>query len=215
MVNKRLLQKMLGFTLTVLLLAGCRGAPGNISGKMIYENLTNGGSTKPMANVMIVLCRVSSDGLPDGPVVAASNKGEIEHICTLQGGATTLTDTDGTFTLNDVPPAIYLVMFHLFPAELDKQGVEWNDIALTEASWNDVDGVEPSVASGFWEDGGKAFALSDWNSRDGTTVTKGNVCSNKFGFCFSILEGGPYPVIEVKSDETIKVELTAHFTPKE
>jgi hypothetical protein len=182
----------------------------------MYEDLTNGGSAEPMPDVMIALCRVPAEGLPEGPTVARSNRDETEHICTLQGVPTALIDADGAFTLDGVPPATYLVMFHLFPAEVEAQGVEWNGVALTEAPFNEVDmEVPPSSKSDFWEDGGPAIALWNWSAAEGETVGKGNVCSHKFGFCFSIRDERLHPVIEVEPNETVEIELTAHFKPGE
>jgi hypothetical protein len=163
---------------------------------------------------MITLCRVRAEGLPEGPTVARSNKDETEHICMLQGVPTALTDADGVFTLDGVPPAAYLVMFHLFPDKME--GVEWNGVVLTEAPFDEVDNeIPPSGVSDFWENGGPAIARGNWSEAEGMTVSTGNVCSNEFGFCFSIRDERLHPVIEVESNETVEVELTTHFKPNE
>jgi hypothetical protein len=189
--------------------------PGTVTGKVLYKGLTKPGDTEPMADVMIALCRVSEEGLPEGPPIATKNRDETEHICTLQGEPTTLTDADGAFTLDGVPPATYLVMFHLFPAEVQAEGVQWNGVVLTEAVVDEVDmAVSPSGESGFWENGGPAISLMNWKAGEGMTVSEGNVCSDKFGFCFSIHDEGLSPVITLESNETVEVELTAHFKPE-
>ena len=69
--------------------------PGTITGEVMYEHLTNRSNTEPIPDVMIALCRVPAEGLPEGPPVSASNRDESEHICTLQGTPTALTDTEG------------------------------------------------------------------------------------------------------------------------
>jgi hypothetical protein len=189
--------------------------PGTITGTMKYEQLSGGGSAEPVPDMLIALCRVPAAGLPDGPIVASSNRGKTEHICTVQGAPTAVTDKDGAFTLASVPPATYLVMFHLSPAAAEASRAGWNGVALTEASFNEIDGKVPSSSKpDFWEDGGPAIALASWSASEGMTVTTGNVCSDKFGFCFSIRDGHAQPVIEVKPSETVEIELTTHLKSK-
>jgi hypothetical protein len=176
----------------------------------MYTDLSNGGNAEPVPNVMVVLCQVPAEGLPEGPAVAESNRNETEHICTLKGVPTALTDADGVFTLDGVPPATYLVVFHLFPDEMEE--VEWDGVTLMEAHFNAIDqAVSPSGEAGFWEDGGPVIGRGNWSAAEGMTVSTGNVCSNKFGFCFSIRDGRPSPVIEIESNETVEIELTTHF----
>jgi hypothetical protein len=180
----------------------------------MYEKLTNGGIAEHAPGIMIALCKVPAEGLPEGPAVSRSNRDETEHICTLLGMPTALTDADGAFTLDGVPPATYLVMFHLFPAEVE--GIKWNGVALTEAPLNEVDmEFPPSGESDFWENGGPAIAIASWDNVEGMTVTRGNVCSEKYGFCFSIRDKRPHPDIKVEPNETVFIELTAHFKPEE
>ena len=186
--------------------------PGTVSGKVMYKSLTSPGNTEPMADVLIALCRVSEEGLPEGPPVATKNRGETEHICTLQGEPTALTGADGAFTLDGVPPGDYLVLFHLFPSEIHE--TKWHGVALTEAVVDEVKmAVAPSDKPDFWQAGGPAIALANWKAGEGMTLSQGNVCSDKFGFCFSIRDEGLSPVIEVASHETVEVELTAHLKP--
>ena len=223
----------LSFVFLMILLNGCAPAstqvpstptpiepPGTIIGKVVYADPSNGGSAEPMQDVMVVLCRVPAEGLPEGPAVASSNRDETEHICTLLGTPTALTDPDGVFTLDGVPSATYLVMFHLFPDEME--GVEWDGVALMEAYLNeDISTIDipPSGESGFWEDGGHAIATMaftfDSGKFEGNWLARGNVCSNKFEFCFSIRDNYLNPVTEVESNETVEIELTAHFKSRE
>ena len=187
--------------------------PGTVTGNVAYENLTKRGSTEPMADVMIVLCQIADEGLPEGPPVASKNRDEAEHICTLQGEPTALTGADGSFTLEGVPPGAYLVLFHLFSSEV--QGTEWHGVDLTEAVVDEKGmAVAPSGKPDFWANGGPAISLMNWRAGEGMTASQGNVCSDRFGFCFSIRDEGLSPVIELASGETVEVELTAHFKPE-
>jgi len=224
MDSRKLLQQTFGLMLMGLLLVGCGGAlgkptptpqpPGTVTGKVMYEALTNGGSAEPMPGVMVALCRAPAEGLPEGAPVAASNKDALEHICTLQEAPTALTDADGEFVLDGVPPAVYVVMFHLFPDEM--AGVEWDGVVLTEAVLNEVDmEVSPSGESDFWEDGGPVIALANWRAGEGMTVATGNVCSNKVGFCFSVHSELLHSVVELEPNGTVEIELTTHFKASE
>ena len=106
-------------------------------------------------------------------------------------------------------------MFHPSPAAAESSRAEWNGAALTEASFNEVDGNVPSSnRPDFWEDGGPAVALASRSAGEGMTLTTGTVCSDKFGFCFSIRNGHAHPVIEVKPSETVKIELSTHLKSK-
>jgi hypothetical protein len=186
--------------------------PGTVSGKVVYKNLTSPGNAEPMADVLIALCLITDEGPPEGPPVATKNRDETEHICTLQGEPTALTGTDGAFTLDGVSPGDYLVLFHLFPSELHE--TEWHGVILTEAVVDEAEmAVAPSGESDFWQAGGPAISLMNWKAGEGMTLSHGNVCSDKFGFCFSIRDEDLSPVIELESHQTVEVELIAHFKP--
>lgn len=194
---------------------------GTITGKVTYADLSNINSAKPMQDVMVLLCRVPAEGLPFGPTVASINRDETEDICTLQGTPTALTDSEGVFTLDGVPSATYLVLFHLFPDEME--GVEWDGVALMEAYLSEVTGeIPPSGESGFWEDGvfGSLEKITmSWNPTINKnfeySLNMGTVCSRKFGFCSSIRDEHPSPVTEVESNETVEIELTTYFEREE
>ena len=104
-------RKIVTFATSLLLLnllAACAAStpqpPGVVTGQVMYKALTNDGSAEPMPDVMVALCQVPAKGLPEGPIVASSNRDETEQVCTLQGAPTALTDADGTFTLEVYPP---------------------------------------------------------------------------------------------------------------
>ena len=81
-------RKIVTFATSLLLLnllAACAAStpqpPGVITGQVMYEALTNDGSAEPMPDVMVALCQVPAKGLPEGPIVASSNRDETEQVC--------------------------------------------------------------------------------------------------------------------------------------
>jgi hypothetical protein len=188
--------------------------PGKISGKVIYQDLKKPGSHEPLPGVRVALCRISAAGLPKGPPVASGSQGE--QICILQAAPAVLTDADGAFVLDGVPPGAYLVLFHPSPDEIEAQGLKWDGVVLTEAPFNEVKSVVPPVqGSSFWEQGGKFIGESLWSIETGLRLSKGNVCSNKYKFCFSIRDERLYPVVTVEPNGMVEIELTAHFKSKQ
>jgi hypothetical protein len=190
---------------------------GTIKGRVVYEDLDGKKPSKPMPNVEIVLCRVSEDkGLPDGPVVGIGNVRKVERLCTIPGHPTSISDIDGGFTITHVPTGTYLLLYHLWPNELSSSSTGWNDINLTEAvmdtSRNEI------LASGkqdFWETGGLGYVQLNFARGKGLRVTKGSVCSKKWGFCFSLHDERPRPVVTVRPDSTIDSVLPIYVKPKE
>jgi hypothetical protein len=184
---------------------------GTVTGKMLYSELKSNGSAEPMANVMVVLCRIPEGGLPEGPAISVANDDELEQICTLQGTPTALTDADGVFTLESVPVASYLAMFHPYPNQLE--GIEWDGIPVTEAPHNNIDKVIPAISeSDFWETGGFGVASAKgWSATEGFIFTTGNFCSQKYGICFMLQEKHPSPVVEVESNQLADIELTNYI----
>jgi hypothetical protein len=208
----------------LLVASACEGAApeaaatsspsGTVRGTIVYEDLANEGGVEPMGEVMVVLCQVPAEGLPEGPVAATGRTGQIEDICTLQTVPTGLSGSDGAFALDDVPSATYLVMFHPWPGEIQGHEDDWEGVILTQGSLDEAEmEVSPSGSLGFWERGGTVVALANWSADGGMVLARGNLCSNRLGFCLSVRDGRPHPVVEVGSNETLEVELTAHFKP--
>jgi hypothetical protein len=210
--------RIFAFIVVVSLLMACKTLqasptpepPGRISGQVIYQDLKETDDPEPLAGILVVLCRLSGESQPEGPPVAVSNQGK--PICTLQGEPTVSTSEDGSFILEGVTPATYLVMFQLWPDNIRAGEVEWEEVILTEANLNEVKGViSPSNKLDFWETGGPVIGTMDWSFSKGSRISDGNLCSNKYGFCFSVHEERLDPVIDVKANGMVDVELVAHF----
>lgn len=188
--------------------------PGAVRGRVVFAEKWTGGSTEPVGSVMIVLCQVPEEGLPEGPDITEANKDEGEYICSLQAMPTALTDPGGVFTLSDVSPATYLVMFRLLPATVDEQDPEWDGFALTQPGI-DTRGYL-SGRSRFWEGGGDGAGRAHYDlARGGLVVQKGTYCSNELSLCFSIRDERVHPVIRVEPNKTVEVELTTYLRAKD
>lgn len=187
---------------------------GNISGQMVYEYQDEGIQQEPLQNVKIILCKVSgSNGLPKGPIVASRNEDQVEEIGVLIAEPTAITDSLGRFILEEVPRGTYLILFHMWPNELNE--VEWHEVILTEADFDfGNQKIPPSKKPDFWEDGGIAITEGFWSSEYGYIAEKGNACSHKFGFCFFINDQKPYPTVSVQPDSTVKVIVKTFFKPE-
>jgi hypothetical protein len=190
---------------------------GNIIGRLVFEQLTEEKSRELMQNVKLILCEIPEDkGLPEGPVVASINRNKVERIGTLKAEPSAITDSDGNFTLSKVPPGTYLILFHLWPSELKSIGANWNDTILTEACLDrSGEKIFASGESDFWKEGGLAVVRMNWDVQKGFTATEGNVCSNSLGFCFSVRDQRPHPIIKVQPGSTVQIVITTHIKPNE
>jgi len=163
---------------------------------------------------MIALCEVPENhGLPEGPVVACINKEKVERIGIIKEKPTAITDSNGRFMLTQVPVGTYLILFHMWPDKITSSGNERYDIILTEGYLDE--NYQEITASGkpdFWEKGGIIIeGNANWNSQEGFTLIKGQVISNSLGFCFSIRDKRPHPIIKVQSDSIVEITLTTYF----
>jgi hypothetical protein len=204
------------FSLSLILIAlacSCGDKTGSIEGILLNGSVEDELQQEPLKNARIVLCRIKGDILPEGPVVSEANDKNAEEIGVLLAEPIVLTDSKGEFVLSEVPCGTYLVLFHLFPGELEH--VQWQDKVLTETIIDMETGqIPPSGKPDFWEDGGLAFVNADWSSQDGLTAVDGNVCSGKLGFCFLLRDKKAYPVVEVLADSIVSVRLMTPIKPK-
>lgn len=188
---------------------------GKISGSLIFESADNELEVPIyIQNAKVVLCKLSEEAqIPDGPSVSGRNKNDAELFGKLLAEPSTLTDSSGNFMLNNVLCGTYLVLFHLYPQKIE--GTDWHDGILTEAYLDMGDSrIPPTNQAGFWEEGGMAAVDANWSSEHGLTAIKGNACSEKWGFCFTIMDEKAYPIVEVVKDSTVNVKLVTYFLPK-
>jgi hypothetical protein len=164
----------------------------------------------------MALCHffVAEDGspvIPDGFIVGGPNPDNPLEICTLAAEPTARTDADGNFLLEGVPPGTYLLLYHLFPEELDET---WPGTRLTTAGMC-TERASASVVTkpvicksgknDFWHHGGLPVGGARWSTKDGFVQTDGDACSNSLGFCFGLEEERLANVVEVRSEQTEEV----------
>ena len=205
------------FSLSVMLIAllsSCEtGKTGTIEGILVNGSAEDELQQEPLQNARIVLCRFTGDILPEGPVVSEANENSAEEIGVLLAEPIVLTDSKGEFVLSNVPCGTYLILYHLFPGELEH--IQWHDVVLTETIIDmETGGIPASGKPDFWEEGGLALVDADWSSQDGLTAKEGNVCSVKMGFCFLVRDKKPYPVVKVLADSTVHVQLITPLKPE-
>jgi 5-hydroxyisourate hydrolase-like protein (transthyretin family) len=97
MISRSLTMRVLLIcNLIAMLSTGCGGRSGEITGHIIGTE-----TGQPLVNTQIILCQLSS---------------EISG-CTMQSAPTTRSDASGAFTLSDVSPGSYVLLYGM-PDEL-------------------------------------------------------------------------------------------------
>jgi len=210
-------------TVALLLVPVCSCAPpppGAVAGKIIHQN------GEPAAGVFLALCRFPApeDGstvIPDRVIVGGSKPDYPLEICTLSAEPTALTDRNGAFVLDGVPPGTYLLLYHLFP---EKMIDTWAGTLLTTAGMC-TERVSSSVVTkpvicksdnnDFWQKGGLPVGQMRWSSQDGFVQTDGDACSNSVGFCFGLEEERLANVVLVRSEQTEEIAWTIRLAREE
>lgn len=188
---------------------------GSVSGLINYQNFDKPEIVKPLPGVLIALCKIPSEGLPDGPLIAESNFKDGESVCTMVGEPRALTDDQGMFVIEDVPIGNYVVLFNLSTALTEERSVKWDGIPMTKAHFSNME-VAASGKEDLWLKGGELIGSADYILDEGGLIFRtGNACSNAYGFCFSILKRNPSPVVVVEPGKTVFTELKSHFLPED
>ena len=224
------------FLIVSLTLVACGPSDktGNISGRLVFggydEKNPQGGPGDAhslrlgIGNVMIVLGQVEKR-LPKGPAVADRNEDNPELIGVLRENLTAVTDSNGRFTLNKVPVGTYLVLFHLLPDGLKSKVGKWDGVGVVEADVEVVSDIDapipnsrwaiPPSSKAFWARGGTISGKGNWTSQDGFTLIEGTVFSTQYGFCFSVRDERPYPIVKVQPDSTAETLITTWILPEQ
>jgi hypothetical protein len=202
--------KALTLALLLVPLFSCAPPPGAVAGKITHPN------GEPVAGAFMALCQLSvaEDGspvIPDRFIVGGPNPDNPLEICTLSVEPTASTDSDGDFHLEGVPPGTYLLLYHLFPEELDEA---WPGTLLTtagmctertSASMVTKPVICKSGNNDFWHNGGLPVGGVSWSTQDGFVQTDGDACSNSLGFCLGLQEERLANVVEVRSEQTEEI----------
>lgn len=189
---------------------------GTIRGQVYYKYLKSEEPGMPISNVRIALCKLSDDkGLPEGAVVADRNQGNLEPIGIIQAEPTVVTDSVGSFILDNVPVGTYLILFHLWPDRLGAKGTDWHDIVITKGHYDIIkNSITASGKADFWENGGIVIGLADWSRDEGIRITEGTVGSETYGFCFGIRDEKPCPIVTVEANSELDVLVLTHIAPE-
>jgi len=179
------------FIVVMVFLSGCGlfSDSGTITGNVI--NMQTG---KPLKDVQIIIAL----------------KLENEEKCKLLKSPTTRTDINGDFTLSNVPPATYNLMYAL-PDELSSSPKEWGGVIVgdpemvysQETGKFEQKGKGPFWDAG-WEESGSRFYANDHSV---TTFMTGRMSSNRFGISFSVEDYKKIPEFQVLPNDTINWDI--------
>ena len=172
--------------LFAMLSTGCGGRTGEITG-----HITGAKSGQPLANTQIILCQLSS---------------EISG-CTMQSAPTTRSDTSGAFTLSDVSPGNYVLLYGM-PDELVSSPEEWEGVVVG-ATTVVVDENGKFVQEGegrFWEDGWESVGAQLTDAAGKTIYTDGYALSNSMGISMMVVNREREPIIVVQPRKTTEIE---------
>jgi len=179
--------------------------PGAISGHIVGADTSD-----PLGDAQIVLCLL--------PETTAEG-----FLCTLQSDLTALSDASGAFSLLDVPPGSYVLVYG-FTNELVSGSDEWKGVKITRAQpclKNMINEVCQSSEAGegvFWQAGGTyigeaIFALKEPDEIEATVIyskgaytLQGAVRSDSLGISIMIQGGKLAPIVRVRPEETTEIE---------
>jgi hypothetical protein len=185
--------------------------------------IVSAGTGEPLENAQIIVCEVLDEAY--------------EHlICTLRGAPTTVSDSDGTFELTDVPTGTYIVMYGL-PGLLKMTPEAWDGIDVTRGTFcmqggqNSVCDIEGVTPSAFWAEGAlqvgeviTTFVYQEDEQQPGVVILaeaeegstgehyhvyQGTIHSNHTSISANVVAGQYSPEIEVIRNEAVTVEIEA------
>jgi len=169
-----------------MLSTGCGGRSGELTGHIIGAK-----SGQPLANTQIILCLLSPD----------------TSGCTLQAAPTTRSDASGAFTLSDVSPGSYVLLYGM-PDELVSSPAEWEGVVVGSTTVElDENGKFVQEGEGrFWEDGWESVGAQLTDAAGKTIYTDGYALSNSMGISMMVVNRERAPVVVVQPRETTEIE---------
>ncbi len=172
--------------LLAMLSTGCGGRSGEITGHIIGAE-----SGQPLTNTQIILCQLSS---------------EISG-CILQSAPTTHSDASGAFTLSDVLPGSYVLLYGM-PDELVSSPEEWEGVVVGATTVVlDENGKFVQEGEGrFWEDGWESVGAQLTDAAGKTIYTDGYARSNSMGISMMVVNREREPIIVVQPRKTTEIE---------
>ena len=232
MNHKRLLLQVIGSMLVLLLLVACgtpqptstptpvppTPTPTPIPTGVIKGHIVGARDEKPLEDAQIILCLLSEAE-------------ESDFLCTLEAAPTALTNASGSFTLADVSPGSYVLMYGLSD-ELVSTPNSFGGINVTKAEpcfinmKNAVCESPEAPESLFWQDGGTLIgeAISKMTESNdevesaaignrftekdgGLYIFAGSVRSNRTGISIMIRNGKLAPVVQVQPGQTTEIDF--------
>ena len=172
--------------LFAMLSTGCEGRSGEITGHIMGAE-----SGQPLTDTQIILCQLSS---------------EISG-CTMQSAPTTRSDASGTFTLSDVSPGSYVLLYGM-PDELVSSPEEWEGVVVgTITVVLDENGKFVQEGEGrFWEDGWESVGAQLTDAAGKTIYTDGYARSNSMGISMMVVNREREPIVVVQPRKTTEIE---------
>ena len=172
--------------LFAMLSTGCGGRSGEISGHIVGAE-----SGQPLADTQIILCQASPE----------------TSGCTLQSTPTTRSDASGAFTLSDVSPGSYVLLYGT-PDELVSSLAEWEGVVVGATTVVlDEDGKFVQEGEGrFWEDGWESVGAQLTDAAGKTIYTDGYALSNSMGIAIMGVTQESCTVVVVQPRKTTEIE---------
>ena len=184
---------------TILALYGCGPAPesepppetGAISGTIVGED-----SGEPLAGVTIILASLKE----------SRENGDLYE---LVASPVVVTDSDGSFNLEEVPVGTYLLA-HASEGELKAEPSEWKGVEI-ENMRMEFDQVTADLVMSnegkFWEDGLGGYSRQEVITRaNGVDLANGSITSKSLGITIMAVDSKLAPIVEVVKDDTTKIE---------
>ena len=125
----------------------------------------------------------------------------------LQSAPTTRSDASGAFTLSDVSPGSYVLLYGM-PDELVSSPEEWEGVVVGATTVVlDENGRFIQEGEGrFWEDGWESVGAQLTDAAGKTIYTDGYALSNSMGISMMVVNREREPIVVVQPRKTTEIE---------